>query len=73
VTHWSQWLEGWCVDWEHEGVPLRSGARVWRHRGKLALSTTHTYERPGRYTALVKVFDVFGGEATRTVRVDAKG
>jgi hypothetical protein len=73
VTHWSQWLEGWCVDWEHEGEPLRAGARVWRHRGKLGLSTAHTYERPGRYVALVKAFDVLGGEATRTVRVDAKG
>ena len=73
VTHWSQWLEGWCVDWEHEGGPLRAGARVWRHCGKLALSTTHTYARPGRYTALVKVFDVLGGEATRAVRVAVKG
>jgi hypothetical protein len=74
VTHWSQWLEGWCVDWEHEGGgPLRSGARVWRTRRGLALSATHVYDRPGRHVALVKGFDVLGGEATSAVRVDVKG
>jgi len=74
VTHWSQWLEGWCVDWEHEeGGPLRPGATVWRSRRGLGLSATHGYPRAGRYVALVKGFDVLGGEATRAVRVAVKG
>jgi hypothetical protein len=72
VAHWSQWLEGWCVDWEHAGGPLRSGARVWRDRRGLALSATHAYERPGRYVALVKTFDVLGGETTQKARVHVK-
>jgi hypothetical protein len=73
VTHWSQWLEGWCVDWEHEeGGPLRSGATTWRSRRGLGLSATHVYPGPGRYVVLVKGFDVLGGEATRAVRVDVK-
>jgi hypothetical protein len=62
------------VDWEHEvGGPLRSGARVWRGRKGLALSTTHEYERGGRYVVLVKAYGVLGGEATRKVRVEVKG
>jgi hypothetical protein len=73
VTHWAQWLEGWCVDWEHDGGPLESGSRVWRGRRGLAVSATHAYERAGRYEALVKVFDVLGGEASLPVRVDVKG
>jgi hypothetical protein len=73
VTHWSQWLEGWCVDWEHEGGPLRSGSQVWRGRRGLGRSATHVYERPGRHVALVKVFDVLGGEASLAVRVDVRG
>ena len=72
VTHWSQWLEGWCVDWEHQAGPMRSGACIWRGRRGLTLSATHAYERPGRYVALVKAFDVLGGATTRALRVDVK-
>jgi hypothetical protein len=69
VTHWSQWLEGWCVDWEYDGGALRPGSRAWRTRGTLALSAPHVHDRPGRYLARVKVFDVLGGTAARTLRV----
>ncbi len=72
VTHWSQWLEGWCVDWDHEGGALRVGSRSWRSRGEasLPLAATHAYRRPGSYVALVKAFDVLGGVAIREVRVE---
>jgi hypothetical protein len=70
VTHWSQWLEGWCVDWQHEKGPIRAGSSTWRDRRGLALCATHTYERPGSYVARIKAFDVLGGSTTRAVRVD---
>jgi DNA methylase len=71
VAHWSQWIEGWCVDWDHRGGPLRIGSRSWRSRGRARfdLAASHVYERPGRYVALVKAFDVLGGAVTRAVRV----
>jgi DNA methylase len=71
VAHWSQWLEGWCVDWDHRGGALCVGSRAWRPRGqaRLPLSLSHTYERPGRYVALVKAFDVLGGATTKTLAV----
>ena len=71
VAHWSQWIEGWCVDWDHRGGALRVGSRAWRSRGhaSLALASSHAYERPGRYVALVKVFDVLGGSTTKVLRV----
>jgi hypothetical protein len=71
VAHWSQWIEGWCVDWDHRGGTLRAGTRTWRKRGQaqLPLSAAYSYERPGRYVALVKAFDVLGGSVTREVRV----
>jgi hypothetical protein len=72
VTHWSQWLEGWCVDWQHEAGAIRSSASTWRDRRGLALSATHAYERPGRYVALIKAFDVLGGATTRAVRVEVR-
>jgi hypothetical protein len=72
VAHWSQWIEGWCVDWDHGGGPLHVGSRAWRPRGKapLSLSATHAYDRPGRYVALVKAFDVLGGATTKSLPVE---
>jgi len=74
VAHWSQWIEGWCVDWHHEGGALRVGSRAWRARGKaeLALSLAHSYERPGRYVALVRAYDVLGGSVSKTLRLAVK-
>jgi hypothetical protein len=72
VAHWSQWIEGWCVDWDHREGALRAGSRVWRARGQapLSLSATHAYDEPGRYAVLVKAFDVLGGVTTKRLRVE---
>jgi hypothetical protein len=66
IEHWSQWIDGWCIDWDYRGGALNAGSRVWRARAKqpLALSATHAYGSPGRYVALVKTFDVLGGMTT---------
>jgi DNA modification methylase len=74
VTHWSQWIEGWCVDWDYRGETLQAGSRLWRvGRAKsLPVRATHTYDRPGRYDTRVKVFDVLGGSTTRTLRMDVR-
>src|ERR1019366_8687306 len=60
VDHWSQWLDGWCIDWDHQGGALNAGSRLWGTRAQtpLRLSATHAYGGPGRYVALVKTFDV---------------
>jgi hypothetical protein len=75
VAHWSQWIDGWCIDWDHRGgamVTFASGSRVWRSRAQagLPLSATHAYDGPGRYVALVKAFDVLGGEAVKRLEVE---
>ncbi len=70
VTHWSQWLDGWCVDWDHRDGRLHVGSSAWRpSRGRqpLALSLEHHYERPGKYMASVRAFDVLGGAAATTL------
>jgi hypothetical protein len=72
VAHWSQWIDGWCIDWDHRGGALVTGSRVWRSRAQagLPLSATHAYVGPGRYVALVKAFDVLGGEAVKRLEVE---
>jgi DNA methylase len=74
IVHWSQWIEGWCIDWDHRGGALRVGSRAWRPRGKagLPLSVSHAYAQPGRYVALVKAFDVLGGATTKALRVHVR-
>ncbi len=74
VTHWSQWIDGWCIDWDHRGGALNAGSRLWRARAEapLALRATHAYATSGRYVALVKAFDVLGGATTKVIQVDVR-
>ncbi len=74
VQHWSQWIEGWCVDWDHGGEALRVGSSLWRGRRKepLELTATYSYRQPGQYTALVKVFDLFGGSTSLALAIDVR-
>jgi hypothetical protein len=72
VAHWSQWLEGWCVDWDYRGGAFHAQSRVWRppRRAALPLVTAHEYPGTGRYVAHVKAFDALGGAAVANVALD---
>ena len=70
VKHWSQWIEGWCVDWESDERTLRVGSEAWRsRRGELPLRLEHVYSRPGIHRVRVRAYDALGGQATRSLRV----
>ncbi len=70
VKHWSQWIDAWCVDWDHRGGPIQVDSYVRRKgSGSLDLAIGHTYPKAGKYMACVRVFDVLGGQATTTVDV----
>ena len=71
VAHWSQWIDGWCIDWDHRGGAMNAGARFWRATGRapLPLRATHAYGGAGRYVVLVKAFDVLGGATTKMIDV----
>jgi len=70
VKDGTQWVEGWCVDWESDGRTLRVGSSAWRsRRGELPLQLEHVYRRPGLHRLRVRAYDALGGQATRTLRV----
>jgi hypothetical protein len=71
VAHWAQWIDAWCVDWDYRPGPMNASSYVRRKAasGAIDLGIAHTYSKPGTYVALVKVFDVLGGQATTTVEV----
>lgn len=71
-THWSQWLDGWCIDWDYRGGALRVGSSSWRtgsSRRPLSLSLAHQYPTSGPRVVAVKAFDILGNTATTTVPI----
>jgi hypothetical protein len=74
VSDYSQWIDGWCVDWDYQGGPMRAETSIWRpRRGSLVLHAKHDYAAKGKVVARVRVFDVFGGVTTRDVAIDVGG
>jgi adenine-specific DNA-methyltransferase len=74
VTHWSQWIDYWAVDWNHGGDAFHNEWQSFRTRkqAKLELSVPHTYEKAGEYNVVVKVIDILGNDTTKTVKVVVK-
>lgn len=73
VTHWSQWIDYWAVDWDFKGDTFHNQWQAYRTKKspKLELKATHTYETPGCYTVLVKVIDLLGNDTTKALEVKA--
>lgn len=65
VRHWSDYVDTWMVDFDHDGGAFRCDWIAYRAPGErlLALSSgAHAYPRAGDYRVGVKVVDLFGGE-----------
>ncbi|MEY2536997.1 MAG: adenine-specific DNA-methyltransferase [Verrucomicrobiota bacterium] len=71
VTHWSQWIDYWAVDWANKGDTFHNEWQTYRtpNDGSLALETSHEYADPGEYRIVVKVIDILGNDTTKTVNV----
>jgi adenine-specific DNA-methyltransferase len=71
VTHWSQWIDYWAVDWDNKDDTFHNEWQTYRTRESkdLALSTTHEYAEPGDYRVVVKVIDILGNDTTKTLQV----
>ena len=73
ITHWSQWIDYWAVDWDYRGDAFHNMSQHYRTRKNsrdLPISLAHTYEQPGTYTVLVKVIDLLGNDTTKAVTVE---
>jgi adenine-specific DNA-methyltransferase len=71
ITHWSQWIDYWAVDWDNRGDTFHNMWQTYRTRQNksLGLQAGHKYESPGEYTIMVKVIDILGNDTTKTLRV----
>lgn len=75
VTHWSQWIDYWAVDWDNKGDTFHNEWQSYRTRksNKLALAVGHEYAEPGEYTVVVKVIDILGNDTTKVIQLKVNG
>jgi adenine-specific DNA-methyltransferase len=75
ISHWSQWIDYWAVDWDNKGDTFHNEWQDYRTRKKrdLEWSAAHTYEAPGEYTVVVKVIDILGNDTTKAIKVKVGG
>jgi DNA modification methylase len=71
ISHWSQWIDYWAVDWDNKGDTFHNLWQAYRTRQdqKLQLQVAHTYTQPGDYRIMVKVIDILGNDTTKTLSV----
>lgn len=68
-------IDFWAVDFDwHPDAPFNHHWQAYRTRKNRTLPTVtdqkHEYPKPGKYTACVKVVDVFGADTSITVEVE---
>jgi len=71
ITHWSQWVDYWAVDWDNKGDTFHNEWQSYRTRAskELLKQVAHTYDQPGTYSIVVKVIDLLGNDTTKALSV----
>ena len=72
ITHWSQWVDYWAIDWNYRGDTFHNEWQSYRTKKepKIDLTARNTEIKPGNYTVLVKVIDILGNDTTKAVKVN---
>jgi len=72
VTHWTQWIDYWAVDWDNNDDTFHNQWQTYRTRKDPSLqkSAAHSYDEAGCYTVVVKVIDILGNDTTKTLTVE---
>ena len=75
VSKWSDYIDYWAVDWDFQNDTFMQGWVAYRTRKDRTLpltSDSHTYDKPGKYRALVKVIDIFGNDTSQALDIEVK-
>jgi adenine-specific DNA-methyltransferase len=75
VKKWSDYIDYWAVDWDFQNDTFMQGWVAFRTRNdrRLALaSDAHTYEKPGAYSIVVKIINIFGNDTSQAFDVEVK-
>ena len=71
ISHWSQWIDYWAVDWDNKEDTFHNMWQAYRSRQDKGLQqqVAYQYEEAGQYTIMVKVIDILGNDTTKTLAV----
>lgn len=71
ITHWSQWIDYWAVDWNYRDDTFHNEWQSYRTKQnpKIELTAGYAYEKKGKYTVLVKVIDILGNDTTKAIEI----
>jgi len=75
IKKWSDYIDYWAIDWNFQNDTFMNGwvaYRTRKERKPLLKSDTHIYEKPGKYTIMVKAVDIFGNDTSQTFDVEVK-
>ena len=74
ITHWSQWIDYWAVDWDYRDDTFHNQWQTYRTRKspKIVLKALHEYDEPRCSTIVIKVIDILGNDTTKAVRIEMK-
>ena len=75
IKKWSDYIDYWAIDWDFQNDTFMNGWVTYRTRKDRTLalkSDTHTYEKLGKYTVMVKVVDIFGNDTSQAFEVEVK-
>ncbi len=75
VKKWSDFIDYWAIDWDFRNDTFMQGWVDYRTRKNRSLSLKsdpHIYEKPGKYTIMVKVVDIFGNDTSQLFETEVK-
>lgn len=75
IKKWSDYIDYWAVDWNFQNDTFMNGWVAYRTRKDRTLSLKsdpHAYDKPGKYTIMVKVIDIFGNDTSQAFEVEVK-
>jgi adenine-specific DNA-methyltransferase len=72
ITHWSQWIDYWAVDWDYRDDAFHNQWQTYRKKKEpnILLQAFHEYDEPGSYIIVMKVIDILGNDTTKAVAVN---
>lgn len=75
ITSWSDLIDYWSVDFDFGDEVFHNQWQTYRTRENPALATQsdwHEYPKPGNYSIVVKIIDIFGNDTTKLAEVRIK-
>lgn len=74
ITHWSQWIDYWAVDWDYKDDTFHNEWQSYRTKKDPAieLKARRKYNAAGKYYVVIKVIDLLGNDTTKMLEIEIK-